>query len=39
MPEGALEELMREAVYGSREAPFDVLGEYGSRVRALTGKR
>jgi hypothetical protein len=40
VPEDALEELMRQTVYGSREAPFDVLEEYGSRVRALsTGAR
>jgi len=32
----AVDQLMREAVYGSREAPFDVLGEYSSRVRSLT---
>jgi hypothetical protein len=27
---------MRQTVYGSREAPFDVLEEYGSNVRTLT---
>ena len=32
----AVDQLMREAVYGSREAPFDVLGEYSSRIRSLT---
>lgn len=35
-PGEAMERLMREAVYGSRPAPFDVLEEYGSRVRELT---
>ncbi|HYI38525.1 MAG TPA: hypothetical protein VEX39_18100 [Thermoleophilaceae bacterium] len=36
VPEEAYAELMRQMVYGSREAPFDVLEEYGSRVRALS---
>ena len=33
--QAALDELMRRAVYGDRPAPFDVLGEYVSRVREL----
>ena len=36
VPEASLEELMRQTVYGSRAAPFDVLEEYGSNVRTLT---
>jgi hypothetical protein len=34
----ARDELMRETVYGSREAPFDVLEEYASRVKALAAR-
>lgn len=31
----AYDELMRHAVYGSRGAPFDVLGEYAMNMQAL----
>jgi hypothetical protein len=35
VPGEAYAELLRRAVYGDREEPFDVLGLYASRVRAL----
>jgi hypothetical protein len=36
-PDAAVEELMRHAVYGSRQEPFDVLDSYCERVRRLAG--
>lgn len=38
VPEAALAELLRRAVYGERE-PFDVLGLYSGRLRELAGTR
>jgi hypothetical protein len=35
MPGEAYAELLRRAVYADREQPFDVLGLYATRVRAL----
>ena len=35
--EAAYRELLRRGVYGSRPEPFDVLGAYSRRVRALAG--
>jgi hypothetical protein len=35
-PADATSQLLCEAVYGSREAPFDVLDEYSTRIRSLT---
>jgi hypothetical protein len=31
----AYEELMREAVYGSRDEPFDVMAEYTTKIKTL----
>jgi hypothetical protein len=33
----AYDELMRRAVFGSRDAPYDVMDHYYRQVRALTG--
>lgn len=37
MDDATREALMRQAVYGNRGAPFDVLGYYSERVRELAG--
>ncbi|MGI8874025.1 MAG: hypothetical protein ACR2KP_06810, partial [Egibacteraceae bacterium] len=34
----AREELLRHAVYGSQEKPYDVVGLYAQRVRALAAR-
>jgi len=36
VPEPARRELLRRAVYGEREEPFDVIDTYLQRFRALS---